>query len=63
MAVRKIDVVSWESEAARQATREFKLPGLPYVRVYGPDGRVLGVVSGNDISKIRALLPEEQASR
>jgi len=57
VAVRKIDIVTWQSEAARQATREFKLKGIPYVRVYGPRGQFLGAVPGNDIEKIRALLP------
>ena len=38
-------------------TREFKLKGIPYVRVYGPRGQFLGAVPGNDIEKIRALLP------
>lgn len=57
VAVRKIDIVTWQSDAARQATREFKLKGIPYVRVYGPRGRFLGAVPGNDVDKIRALLP------
>lgn len=58
VAVRKIDIVDWKSEAARQATREFRMPGLPYVRVYDPAGELMGEVSGNDIARIRALLPE-----
>jgi len=56
VAVRKVDLVSWETDAAKQVTREFGIRGIPYVRVYGPKGRFLGAVNGNDIGKVRALL-------
>jgi thioredoxin 1 len=56
VALRTIDLQQWESAAAKQATKDFKLPGLPYVRVYGPDGKFVGEVVGNDIEKIRALV-------
>ena len=56
VALRTIDLKQWESPAAKQATREFKLPGLPYVRVYGPDGKFIGEVAGNDIAKIEQLI-------
>ena len=56
VALRKVDLVSWETDAAKQVTREFGIRGIPYVRVYGPDGRFLGAVNGNDIGKVRALL-------
>jgi thioredoxin 1 len=56
VALRTIDLQSWESAAAKQATKDFKLPGLPYVRVYGPDGKFVGEVVGNDIEKIRQLV-------
>ena len=61
VAVRKIDIVTWESEAAVQATRKFKLKGIPYVRVYGPTGEFLGAVPGNSLPKIMALLPKRAA--
>lgn len=61
VAIRKIDIVTWKSEAAVQATREFKLKGIPYVRIYGPDGTFLGAVPGNSLAKIMALLPERAA--
>jgi thiol-disulfide isomerase/thioredoxin len=57
LALRKIDIMNWESEAARQALREFKLQGIPYVRVFGPRGKFLGAVSENDVAQVRALLP------
>lgn len=56
VALRKVDIVDWESEAAKQATREFRLSGLPYVRVYAPDGRVLGSVVGNHVEQVEALI-------
>lgn len=59
VALRTIDLKDWDSAAGRQATREFKVPALPYVRVYGPDGRFVGEVVGNDIGKIRRLVGAE----
>lgn len=56
VALRTIDLQNWESAAAKQATKEFKLAGLPYVRVYGPDGKFVGEVVGNDIDRIKILL-------
>jgi thiol-disulfide isomerase/thioredoxin len=56
VALRTIDLKNWESAAAKQATNDFKLPGLPYVRVYGPDGKFRGAVVGNDIEKIKELI-------
>jgi len=61
VALRKVDLVSWETNAAKQVTREFGIRGIPYVRVYGPDGRFLGAVNGNDIGKVRALLGSSSA--
>ena len=56
VALRTIDLKQWDSPAGRQATKEFKVPGLPYVRVYGPDGKFVGEVVGNDIEKIKQLV-------
>ncbi|MEO8382368.1 MAG: thioredoxin domain-containing protein [Acidobacteriota bacterium] len=56
VALRTVDLKQWDSGAAKQATKDFKIPGLPYVRVYGPDGKFVGEVTGNDIEKIKALV-------
>ena len=56
VALRKVDIVDWESDAARQASNDFGLSGLPYVRVYGPDGEVLGSVVGNHVEQVEELL-------
>ncbi|HYC91028.1 MAG TPA: thioredoxin domain-containing protein [Thermoanaerobaculia bacterium] len=56
VALRTVDLKQWDSPAGKQATKEFKVPGLPYVRVYGPDGKFVGEVVGNDIARIRQLV-------
>ena len=56
LALRTIDIVDWESEVAKQATREFGVPGLPYVRLYGPAGDFLGEVHGNQIEKVEEII-------
>ncbi len=61
IALRKVDIVSWKSDAAKQATKDFKMPGLPYVRVYGPDGKFIGAVSGNHFDKVQALLDTDSS--
>ena len=56
LALRQVDISDWESDAAKQATEEFDLPGLPYVRIYGPKGKLLGVVEGNQIEKVEEII-------
>ncbi|MCZ6599568.1 MAG: thioredoxin domain-containing protein [Acidobacteria bacterium] len=56
VALRKVDLVDWKSKAARQATREFKLPGLPFTQVYDDRGKLLGQVHGNAIDEIENLI-------
>lgn len=55
VVVRKIDIVSWESEAAEQATREFGVDAIPYTRVYDKTGKFLGAVQGSDFEAVRSL--------
>ena len=54
--LRKVDIVNWQSEAAKQAHTEFELHGIPYVRVYGKKGGLLGEVKGADISAVEAAV-------
>ena len=61
IALRTVDISDWESEAGKQATRKFKIPGLPYVRVYGPRGKFLGAVEGNQIEKVKELIGKVSA--
>jgi thiol-disulfide isomerase/thioredoxin len=47
VAYRKLDVVSWETPLARHYLA--KTPSLPFVVVYGKDGRPAGTMSGLDL--------------
>ncbi len=56
VALRKLDLVDYESKLAAQATREFKLPGLPFTRVFSDRGKLLGQIHGNRFDDIEAIL-------
>ena len=56
VVLRKIDIVDWKSEAARQMTGEFGAEGIPYVRVYDKSGRFVGEVSGDDFPAVQGLV-------
>lgn len=46
IALRRVNIGKWDNAAAAQATREFHLQSLPYLRVYAPDGRFVRPVNG-----------------
>jgi hypothetical protein len=54
IAVRKLNVVSWESPIAERWLRD--VPELPYLVVYGPDGKRLGDLYGAKLKSLDALL-------
>ena len=56
LALRKVDIHDWKSDAAKQATHEFRLTGLPYVRVYDTKGEFVGAVVGNHADQVEALV-------
>lgn len=60
LALRTADVSQWDSPLGRQLTKTFKAPALPYVRVYGADGKFLGAVAGNDAEQVRRLAQPEK---
>jgi thioredoxin 1 len=60
LALRTVDVTQWDSPLGRQLTESFRAPALPYVRVYGADGKLLGVVVGNDIEQVKRLVAERK---
>jgi thioredoxin 1 len=60
LALRTADVTQWDSPVGKQLTESFRAPALPYVRVYGADGRLLGVVVGNDIEQVKRLVAEKK---
>lgn len=61
LVMRKIDLVDWKSDASKQATKDFQISGLPFVRVFGPDGKLLGEVKGNYIDKVREVIARADA--
>ncbi len=56
VALRKVDLADWESAAARQASSEFQLPGLPFTRVFDDRGNLFGQVQGNFIGQIESII-------
>ncbi len=56
VALRKVDLGDWESAAARQASSEFQLPGLPFTRVFDDRGNLLGQAQGNFIEQVESII-------
>ena len=56
VALRKVNIGTWGSAAADQASSEFELPGLPFTRVFDSRGKLLGQVHGNFIEQIEAIV-------
>lgn len=59
LAVRKLNVVSWETPLAERYLRD--VPTLPYVIVYGKTGKRVRAVSGLDLGALNRAI--EDASR
>ncbi len=60
VAVRRVNIGKWDNAAAKQATAEFRIEALPYVRVYDSRGKLAGSVTGGSWDKIVALIQEAQ---
>jgi thiol-disulfide isomerase/thioredoxin len=60
VALRKLNVVSWETPLAKRYLT--KVPNLPYVRVFGRDGKPVRDISGFDLAALDAAI-KEGASR
>jgi hypothetical protein len=58
VVLRKVDIVDWKSEAWQQAQAESNPRGIPFVRVYGTGGDLLGETGGN-IAAIEELVRKE----
>lgn len=56
VALRKIDVVDWDSEVAKAHLRN--VPGLPYVIVFGPSGTQVAAISGLHLDELDAAIEE-----
>jgi copper chaperone CopZ len=61
IALRRVNIGKWDNEAAKQATREFRAEGLPYIRVYDRKGKFVTDVTGGMWDEVLAAV--EKASR
>ncbi|HKR62138.1 MAG TPA: thioredoxin domain-containing protein [Thermoanaerobaculia bacterium] len=61
LAVRRLNIGKWDNELAKQATREFHLEALPYIRVYDKQGKFVTSVTGGMWDEVLAAI--EKASR
>jgi copper chaperone CopZ len=61
LAVRRLNIGKWDNELAKQATHEFRLSALPYIRVYDAHGKFVTDVTGGMWDEVLAAL--EKARR
>jgi thiol-disulfide isomerase/thioredoxin len=54
IAYRKLDMVAWDTPLTRHYLRD--VASLPYVVVYGKDGRKAGVMSGLDLAALDRVI-------
>lgn len=60
VAVRRVNIGKWDNAAAKQATLDFRVEALPYVRVYDRRGKLTGSVTGGSWDKIVQLIRKAQ---
>ena len=56
LALRKVDIVDWKSALAKQLTKDYKMPALPFTLIFDDKGKFLGKVEGNDIEKVKEII-------
>lgn len=56
IALRKVDVVDWDSGLAKQLTKAYKIPALPFTLIFNDEGELVGRVEGNNIDAVKAIL-------
>jgi copper chaperone CopZ len=61
MALRRVNVGKWDNAAAKQATAEFRLEALPYVRVYDASGKFVDDVTGGSWDQFLKVLEKARA--
>jgi len=57
IALRKIDIVNWNTAVARQ----FNIHSIPQVNVYDRSGRLVGTVVGVDFEKVKSYVAQAKA--
>jgi hypothetical protein len=45
--LRKVNIVSWDTDAWKQARGEYKSPGIPLIAIYDGKGNYHGTVSAS----------------
>jgi len=53
-ALRKINIVSWDTPVSKHYLG--KAPGLPYVKIYNKKGKLVSILSGEDVDKIEEVI-------
>ena len=61
LAVRRVNIGKWDTDAAKQATKEFHAEALPYIRVYDANGKFAAAVTGGMWDEVLAAI--EKAER
>jgi thioredoxin 1 len=56
LALRKVDVVDWKSDLAKQLTKDYKVPALPFTLIFNEKGELAGRVEGNNIEAVEAVI-------
>lgn len=59
VALRKVDVVDWDSAVAKQHLQG--VPNLPYVIVFGKSGRQVAQISGLELQQLDAAIEKARA--
>lgn len=54
--LRKVDLTQRRTPASKQATEEFRVEGIPFLKIFGKDGKALGEVPGPDIQEVEAAV-------
>ena len=54
VALRKVDIIDWDTAVARQHLK--RVPQLPFVVVYGPDGKLLDKISGLKLGRLKTAI-------
>jgi len=56
VALKKADIVDWNSELSKQLTKEYKMPALPFTLIFDDKGNLLGKVEGNRIEEVEQII-------
>jgi hypothetical protein len=56
VALRKVNIVNWDTPAAKRYLKN--IPSLPYVIVYGHDGKRIDAIAGLDIKRLHKAISQ-----